>query len=307
MAHTGADESVKCKICSSDARVLYTTSDDSHPAPVTHCRCPECGLVFVANRFAPEELAAAYAKIDPGTYYSEIATPTSAKFAAASRNLAAILGDKNKEILDIGAGDGGFIHQLLADGFRHLSAHEIPGTDLEDLAQRAVRIYHDFDFSILPSTAFDAITLLDVAEHVPDPVHLFRSCFRCLKPGGILYFHTPCVTPFDRLMHQCARVPGMRHIGRVWQRGRTSIYHLQNYTPAALNLALGQAGFADLKIERKNELSWPVKRYVRIYLCEKQGFPPALAHIITPLVAPMIATDVMNPNKGIVTARRPAA
>ncbi|HEY3835396.1 MAG TPA: O-antigen ligase family protein [Bryobacteraceae bacterium] len=91
-----------------------------------------------------------------------------------------------------------------------------------------------------------------------------------LKPGGYLYFHTPVVMRFDRLMQSVARLPVVGKEGRVWQQGRTKIFHLQNYTDAALSIALRFAGFPECRVERRNELSWPVGRYVRVHLCENQ-------------------------------------
>lgn len=38
---------------------------------------------------------------------------------------------------------------------------------------------------------FDAILSFDVFEHIPDYLQAFRSCLRCLKPGGSLFFSVP--------------------------------------------------------------------------------------------------------------------
>ena len=57
----------------------------------------------------------------------------------------------------------------------------------------------------------------------------------------------------------------------------------------------------------RNELSWPVSRYVRSYLVEKQGLPGFLAPLITAMAYPFLATDTFNANKAIVRARKPAA
>jgi hypothetical protein len=69
-------------------------------------------------------------------------------------------------------------------------------------------------------------------------------------------------------------------------------------------MALSRAGFADIRIHKQNELSWPVRRYVRIYLCEKHRLPLILAPMLAPFVYPLLATNFFNSNKGIVTARK---
>jgi hypothetical protein len=129
--------------------------------------------------------------------------------------------------------------------------------------------------------------------------------FRALKPGGVWYFHTPFVTPVDRLMHGVQKLPVVSRFGRAWQRSRTSIYHLQNYTPEAISRVLTPYGFETAQIHVQNELSWPIRRYLEIYVCGPLRLPRFVALLLVPFAAPVIATNLMNPNKGIVAARKP--
>lgn len=69
-------------------------------------------------------------------------------------------------------------------------------------------------------------------------------------------------------------------------------------------MLLQNAGFADIEIEVKNELSWPVQKYVEIYLLEKQHLPSWLSPFITPFAYPFLGTDLFNSNKAIVNARK---
>ena len=41
----------------------------------------------------------------------------------------------------------------------------------------------------MPS-AFDAVTCLEMLEHVPDPASIVASCARLVKPGGQVFFST---------------------------------------------------------------------------------------------------------------------
>ncbi len=185
-----------------------------------------------------------------------------------------------------------------------MSAHEIQGSDLSRIKNIARYIYQDFDYCSIPSDSFNGVTLLDVAEHVINPKYLIGMCARILRKGGVIYFHTPVVTHTDRLMHFVQKVPVLSKAGIIWQRGRTSVFHLENYTSKSLILLLEDTGFCDIRIEVKNELSWPVARYVRTFLLEKQGLPGFIAPVFAPFFYPFLATDTFNANKAIVSARK---
>lgn len=296
--------SVTCKVCGGSSVFLCETKNEHSKTNILdNYRCQTCGLVFIGNSIEAEELGVAYASLDTSKYYEEIETENTTKMFAALQNLKNIL-PLSSRIIDIGTGDGQFVRILDENSFTDISAHEIPGADLKKIEGIASQIYGDFDYSSIPSDSFDAVTLLDVAEHVIDPHFLFESCRRILKKDGIIYFHTPVVTKTDRLMHFVQKIPGLGKIGRIWQRGRTSIFHLQNYTEKSLTLLLQKCGFKDIDIDIKNELSWPIKRYVRVYLLEKQGLPGFLAPIFVPFFYPLLATNLLNANKSIVIAKK---
>ena len=189
----------------------------------------------------------------------------------------------------------------------NISAHEIIGGDLSKIEKYAKQIYQDFDYSCIPSRKFDAVTMLDVLEHVLDPQFLINSVSRILKEDGIIYFHTPVVTRTDIFMHFLLKLPLINKVAVIWQRGRTSIFHLENYTKKSINILLDQAGFNQVKIILTNELSWPVKRYVEIYLFEKNILSKKL-QFISPLLAlmlyPFLASNFFNANKAIVMAQK---
>lgn len=106
------------------------------------------------------------------------------------------------------------------------------------------------------------------------------------------------------MMHALRNVPVLAKLGNMWQRGRTSVFHLENYTPRSLTLLLERAGFGDIEIEVKNELSWPVTMYIRNHFLKKQGLPLFLAPLLLPVFYPILATDLLNANKAVVRARR---
>jgi SAM-dependent methyltransferase len=292
---------VVCKICGGRCAFISSIVDGQRPGNDECYRCDECGLVFVGNTPTQDQLESAYDHVSE-QYYASIERETRQKFAAAIRELKQLGVEPEASILDIGAGNGWFVETLLESGYTHLFAHEVPGADLTRLRKVGIQVFNDFDYSSLPSNRFDLITLFDVAEHVTDPHYLFRECHRVLSPGGLLYFHTPMVTPVDHVMHAVQKIPIIAKVGKMWQRSRLSVYHLQNYSVRSLHLVLEKAGFVNLKIRKENELSWPVSRYVRVYITRDRAVLRLFSPFITAALYPMVATRALNPNKGIVIA-----
>ncbi len=293
-----------CKFCDAPSFYLCETfNEHSATTWIYNYRCTACGLVFVGNDVDTEELVVAYASLDSSTYYAEIHDQNLKKLQTSADHLLQLI-DRAGKVIDLGTGNGDFIKVLSEEGFKNISCHELPGADLSAIEAMECTIYRDLDYSSVPSGTFDAITFLDVAEHVLDPRHLFASCSRMLTEGGWIYFHTPVVTKLDRTMHLALKLPVLGRMGRIWQRGRTNIFHLRNYTRRSLLNLLAEAGFQDIHIEVRNELSWPVARYIRVFLLAKQGLPTALAPFLAPFFYPFFATNVFNANKAIVWARK---
>ncbi len=295
-----------CKICDAPGRLLCTLPAAHDPTlQLQHKICTKCGLVYVANQLSNDELGVAYAARDCDAYYSEIHDTEANKFETARRNLERVGISPSASLLDVGTGNGDFLLHLKAAGFQHLSGHEIPGNATPALDRNGIRVYRDYDFAALPTGHFDAITMMDVMEHVPDPHHAAIQAWRALKPGGVWYFHTPFVTRLDRSMHVAQKLPGLARFGRAWQRCRTSVYHLQNYTARSIEQLASASGFETVDLVTLNELSWPLARYLRVYLCDPLKLPAVVSYLLMPFAAPFIANGFMNPNKGIVTLRKP--
>lgn len=292
-----------CRVCGSHRHhyLCRTLNEHSPTRWLDNYRCGDCGSVFIGNALTAAELREAYADIDEAAYYRETAQASAPKFAAAAADLAALV-DKDAAVLDLGGGNGAFARALDAGGFTDLIIHEIPGGALPDVPASVRTVYRDEDYTTLPSAAFAAVTMMDVLEHVPNIDGTLSAVRRALRPGGILYVHTPVVTALDRAMHVMQRLPVLGRVGRAWQRARTSIYHLQNYTPRALRLVMARYGFEVVRLDCINELSWPMDYYVRVYLIEKAGLPKGLGAPVTWLLKPLLRSR-LNANKAVLVAR----
>jgi 2-polyprenyl-3-methyl-5-hydroxy-6-metoxy-1,4-benzoquinol methylase len=99
-------------------------------------------------------------------------------------------GTTRPRLLDIGTGLGALLEEAQKLGY------EAEGVDLcEALVQRArargLRVHCRQAEELDAESSFDAVTMLDVIEHVAAPLKLLATARRLLKPGGRLVVYTP--------------------------------------------------------------------------------------------------------------------
>ena len=107
------------------------------------------------------------------------------------------IGLAGKRILDVGCGGG-----LLSEGMAVLGA-DVTGIDLSEKPLAVARLHllesgQKVDYRKIAVEqladempgAFDAVTCLEMLEHVPNPSSVISACARLVKPGGQVFFST---------------------------------------------------------------------------------------------------------------------
>jgi 2-polyprenyl-6-hydroxyphenyl methylase/3-demethylubiquinone-9 3-methyltransferase len=117
--------------------------------------------------------------------------PLRLQFIRAHTSLA------GSKVVDIGCGGGILSEALAAAGADvsgiDLSEELLSVADLHGLESGVKVSYQKISAETLAAQqagAFDAITCMEMLEHVPDPGSVVRACSKLVKPGGTVFFST---------------------------------------------------------------------------------------------------------------------
>lgn len=109
--------------------------------------------------------------------------------------------EKGERLLDIGCGDG-IIGYFAKNNYRQIYGVDISDIALKIAEERGVitrKINANNDALPFEDNYFDAVTCLDVIEHVFEPINLINEISRVLKKGGILIVSTPNIRYWHHL------------------------------------------------------------------------------------------------------------
>lgn len=146
-------------------------------------------------------------------------------------------------LLDVGAGTGVFMHLARERGWDPSGIDICPLTAEKAAQEFGVRIaVGPFEEHGLGGQQFDAITMLDVLEHVIDPLATLRRAHALLRPGGALYV----AVPNQRSLLTAVVDAYARAGGPAADKLLLRLYvapHLHYFTPKTLPRAIETAGF----------------------------------------------------------------
>jgi 2-polyprenyl-6-hydroxyphenyl methylase/3-demethylubiquinone-9 3-methyltransferase len=129
---------------------------------------------------------------------------------------------RDAAVLDVGCG-GGLLSEALARAGARVTAIDLAPNLLKvarlhglesgvKVAYREVAVERLAEES---PAAFDAITCMEMLEHVPDPAAVVRACATLLKPGGQLFLSTLNRTPAAFAL----AIVGAEYVARLLPRG----------------------------------------------------------------------------------------
>jgi 2-polyprenyl-6-hydroxyphenyl methylase/3-demethylubiquinone-9 3-methyltransferase len=177
--------------------------------------------------------------------------------------VAARVALRGARVLDVGCG-AGLLSEAMAREGADVTALDLAPELVEvaklHLLESGLRVDYRLqsveDIAAESPGAFDAVTCMEMLEHVPDPASVLRACATLLKPGGRLVVSTLNRTP----LAFAAAIVGAEYIAKLLPRGTHDYGSF--IRPAELGAWLRDAG---LELEDVSGLAYdPVRRSARV-------------------------------------------
>ena len=224
--------------------------------------CPHCDLLY-ANPIPKQgflKMAYREASFDS----SEESLYASQTYGRLLQTILSRLPDR-VGALDIGAGDGSFLKQLISHGFTKVMGIEPSKAPIE-AADRDIRplIRNDYfraqDFE---KKSYSLVTCFQTFEHLYDPLEMCLTMYRLLKEGGAALFICHNYRSFS------AKLLGMK--SPIFD-----IEHLQLFSIKSAQFMMGQSGFSDVQVDTIVN-SYPIHYWAKLFPLSKNIKVPLIS------------------------------
>ena len=241
---------IACNLCGAqDARLICM--DQGYRI----CRCARCSLIYVTPQ--PVLSGATDVSFHADSEVASDAAFRQEKSAVYAQGVAELnrLQPQRGAVLDIGCGFGLFLDQARDEGW------EPYGIDVSDVAvahartQLGLSNVHRADLaeSQFSPGFFQAATLWNVLEHVPDPFETLTQVRRIVSPNGVVVVRVPNMLVHNALWRaRPALRPLLRSMGSQpppYLGGISPPHHLYGFTPRTLEAMLHRAGYPVVDIQ----------------------------------------------------------
>lgn len=151
----------------------------------TIVRCKNCGLVRSLEIIDRKQLNKLYK--DSHFTYSSMTEKLKETYSLLLKEAGKYVPSK-KSFLEIGCGNGFMLEEAKKLGYKKVSGVE-PSIDAISHAEKSIKddiINSIFDENTFKNTKFDIICTFQVFDHIPDPNSFLKTCYKFLKPEGVI-------------------------------------------------------------------------------------------------------------------------
>jgi 2-polyprenyl-3-methyl-5-hydroxy-6-metoxy-1,4-benzoquinol methylase len=226
----------------SSGEIVYdlTTVHSPEDVPGLVVRCLSCPMWFKLLTNAggvPKAYPGEYGHGDVAEGYL-VSEAARALFRASLANVTISVQGVAPRLLDIGAAQGALLEEALrmgfdAEGLDHCEAN------VREACARGLNVKQAAAEDLDCRDTFDVITMMDLIEHVTDPMRVLKAAHRALKPAGELVVYTPNHRAAVVVLAKLLRPIGIRYpVREIFGRN-----HVSFFDDRSLPLALEQTGF----------------------------------------------------------------
>lgn len=237
---------------------LFAITDSAYGKTLEVYRCMGCGFMQCSS---VDEVLGYYETLQDEEY-ENTRKPRSLQM---KKVLEIIKKYKNGgRLLDVGAGNGILVEQAITMGY---DAEGIePSTWLVKKAHdRKLPIYEGTLNSLKPKELYDVVTIIDVIEHVTNPLDLLSSVYNLIAKDGIIVIVTPDVGSLVAKLLS-------------WKWWHYRVAHVGYFNKNTLNYALDKTNLKSIKMLNP---SW---YFTGEYVAERiNKYLPSFMHITLPI------------------------
>ena len=201
----------------------FAITDSTYGVTSELSKCADCGFIQSSGI---TDVLSFYENLEDPSYEAN----RKERLLQASKIVASMPRfKKGAKLLDIGAGSGIFVEAAIKAGY------DAQGVEPSLWLQKKA-LEHGLPITLgtFPNAAcvgpYDVITIVDVIEHVNNPVQLLLESYKALTKGGIIIVVTPDVSSFVARM-----------LKYKWWHFRVA--HIGYFNEVTLDKALTKAGF----------------------------------------------------------------
>ena len=247
-------EEVNCPTCNSKAKkeLIYRREDG-----IGFYKCLDCNIEYASPRLIETELLKLYegddwkdlSKYNDWTYQNwKDSKGTHYYLVKENIKLVKKFLNKVSSVLDVGCDIGLTVKSLEENGY-YSEGVEISSVGAKIAKEKTGIKVHNMELGSYKSEVeFDGVLLLDVLEHLYNPIKVLKECASHMKIGGYIFIHVPhhggISTRFKRFLHKKGLKKGYKHFGFP--------AHIYAFDRRSLKAILTKSGFETVHYE-----SWP--------------------------------------------------
>jgi len=247
-------EDVLCPTCgkNGDSALNYRREDG-----IGFYKCLDCNIEYASPRLIETELLKLYegddwkdlSKYNDWTYQNwKDSKGTHYYLVKENIKLVKKFLNKVSSVLDVGCDIGLTVKSLEENGY-YSEGVEISSVGAKIAKEKTGIKVHNMELGSYKSEVeFDGVLLLDVLEHLYNPIKVLKECASHMKIGGYIFIHVPhhggISTRFKRFLHKKGLKKGYKHFGFP--------AHIYAFDRRSLKAILTKSGFETVHYE-----SWP--------------------------------------------------